>query len=248
MPWRVSAITAALLFFFFFTPARGAEGPPLLFAYNERPPYHASRVGDAIAHGLIADRVVKVVSAAGISATYQSIPTNRILADMEAGGNFCSFSWFQTKEREKFAKFSLPVWQDSPFVVVAKKENAPGIRRHNTLESVFLDAGESFGSVLGTAYNEYVAACRAKAKAKTVETANSQIGLIKMLAADRFTFIILVPEEIEVLFERAGVNFAGYAAVAFPEMPEGGKRRIMCGLGVDDAILTRIDDAIRKTL
>lgn len=222
-----------------------AAGETLRVGYNERPPYHYS-VADGAPKGLVADIVVKALDGAGLKVAYVGMETNRIMSELQSNQYFCSFSWFRTDERAKFAKFTHAVWQDEPFIVVAKKENEQRIRRHKTLAEVFDDAELRFGTRKGTAYNEYVERCARNAKAEVVEPSNTQAAMVKMLAANRFSFLILVPTEVKALFAEAGVDPAAFALISFPEMPPGGKRRIMCSKQVPDDVLRRIDASLEK--
>ena len=58
-------------------------------------------------------------------------------------------------EREKFAKFSTPVYQDRPQVIVMRADNSHRIN-HPTLAALFADKNLKLGAKLGYSYGSFV--------------------------------------------------------------------------------------------
>lgn len=234
------------VFFILLSAVFRAEAEPLRVAYNERPPYHYSEKGSPVPKGFVADIVVKAVKNAGMEAVYLSIKSSRIMAEMKGKTPFCSFGWFKNKERLQYANFTHGLWQDEPFVVVVKKEKEKVFRNYRTLEDLFRDEELRFGTRMGTSYGDYIDKLKLSAKVSAVEPVNTQSNMVKMLAANRFDFMILLPIEISPLFQEARIDKNNYAMIGYPDMPKGGKRRIMCSKEVPDEVIQRLNSSIAK--
>jgi hypothetical protein len=70
--------------------------------------------------------------------------------------------------------------------------------------------------------------------------------MIKMLDANRFHFMLLVPGEIQTLFKDAEVDLRNYSILKFQDIPKGGKRRIMCSKSVQDETIQLINRSLDK--
>lgn len=230
------AIGAAL------APVRAAE--PLKIGFNNRPPFHYAEAGDPVPRGLVADIVVKAIREAGLDASYLEMEASRIIAMVKGDAPFCSFSWFRNEERLQFAKFSQGIIQDDPFVVVTKKEHSSLFKEARSIADVFSDPHLRFGTGSKTSYGAYLDNLKRQAKLQVISLDNSQINMIKMLDANRFHFMILLPVEIKSLFQEAGVDLDKYVILNFDDIPKGDKRRIMCSKAVPDETIQRINGAL----
>ncbi len=241
-----SYLFSGTIFFILLSAVFRVEAEPLKIAYNERPPYHYSEKGSPVPKGFVADIVIRAVKNAGIEAEYFSMGSTRIMAEMKGGVPLCSFGWFRNKERLQYANFTHGLWQDEPFVVVVKKEKEKVFRNYRTLADLFRDNELLFGTRMGTSYGDYIDNLRLGAKIRVVEPVNTQSNMVKMLAANRFDFMILLSIEVRPLFQEARIDKNNYAMIGYPDIPKGGKRRIMCSKRVPDEVIQRLNSSISK--
>jgi len=74
------------------------------------------------ATGHVGSRAQKILDASGLAYSLSIIPPKRILMKLEFGpANSCSFAFFKTPEREKFAHYSQPFFGRSATRVVGEK-------------------------------------------------------------------------------------------------------------------------------
>lgn len=65
-----------------------------------------------------------------------------------------------------------------------------------------------------------------------------------MLAMDRFSYILVAPEEFDVLCHKAGVDPMDFTLKTLSDMPLGNVRHIMFSSGVSQGVVNRINRAI----
>ena len=73
-------------------------------------------------HGLTADPATAAFAGAGVAARWMRAPSNRQLALLQEGGQRCAVGWFRNAERERYAKFSRPIYQDLPLVAIVRDD------------------------------------------------------------------------------------------------------------------------------
>lgn len=68
------------------------------------------------------------------------MPPRRIISYLKIPGKkACSIGWFKTEEREAFAKFSKPIFQNKSLVILTTKVHQVKIEKHFGLKDVFFD-------------------------------------------------------------------------------------------------------------
>ena len=72
--------------------------------------------------------------------------------------------------------------------------------------------------------------------------------MLRMLLAGRAGWMIVTPEEAQVLRQEAGAAAAGLRMVAFTDISAGETRHLYCNRAVPDAWLARIDQALAAQL
>jgi hypothetical protein len=92
-------------------------------SYFERPPYYLTTpAGDA--SGFLVEKTKKILQAANVNARFISLKPNKIIFIIKhANLPHCSIGWFKKPEREAFAKFTKPIYQDRPLVLLKTKLN-----------------------------------------------------------------------------------------------------------------------------
>lgn len=211
--------------------------------YFEYPPYyHQLETGQA--SGIIVDLARKIFAAAGVEPRFSFMPAKRILYEIESDRPAASLGWFKTPEREEFALFSLPIYVNRPVGVFFLKENEEKFRPYSTLEGLLQSGKFFFGRVQGLSEGPQLDGMLAKYEDKTVQVAADSIRLLKMLESKRFDFILMPPEEVDVLLEAAQTPKDRFMLRAMSDIPQGTLRYIMYSKAVPADLIRRIDQAI----
>lgn len=216
---------------------------PLGVLYFEYPPYYQT-LPDGRATGLIVDLARKVFDKAGVDAEFRFVPVKRILHDIQTGEPVASLGWFKTPEREEFARFSLPIYVNRPVGVFFLREKEELFRPYETLEALMASGKCSIGRVSGLSDGPQIDAMLAKYPDRIVNVTADSVRLVKMLESGRFDFFLLPPEEIDALLQAAQISPEGFALKAMSDIPWGNSRHIIYSKTVDDALISRVDDAI----
>jgi polar amino acid transport system substrate-binding protein len=217
----------------------------LKLIYEDRPPYYMTAKNGQV-RGLAIDPVTAGFKKAGITSNWVVRSAKRQIADIKANREaVCSPGWFKKPEREAFAKFSNPIYQDLPQVIVARADNVHRIP-HTTLEQMFKDSKLRIGAKLGYSYGAFVDKLLGQHKPATVRTAQGTGGLVRMLLGRRFDYMVAAPEEVSSLTERLGIAGSDIASVIMSDIPPGNFRYLMCSKQVSDETLRRFNEGLAR--
>lgn len=236
--WRILGGMVALL----LTPAMVA-GENLKVFYFEYPPYYY-RLASGQPAGLIVDKARRVFEKAGIQAQFEFIPVKRILHDIQKGRPVASLGWFRTPEREEFARFSLPVYVNSPVQLLFLREKEARFQPYDTLDALLASRKFSMGRVGGFSDGPYLDSLLARYPDKVVQVSADSVRLLKMLQAGRFDFVLIPPEEMEDLLREARMPPTDFMLRPMRDIPRGNARYVMYSKTVPPSLIRRIDDAI----
>lgn len=224
-------------------------GPQIGFAgtldiyYFEYPPYY-HQLENGQASGIIVDLARKILASAQVEAKFHFVPAKRILFEIQSDRPAASLGWFKTSERQQFANFSLPIYANRPAEVFLLRENELKFRPYDSLEGL-LQSGQFFlGRVQGFSEGPRVDAMLAKYEHKTVQVAADTVRLLKMLESRRFDFMLLPPEEVDILLQAAQTSRDKFTLRAMNDIPQGNLRYIMYSKAVGQDLIRRIDQAI----
>ena len=211
--------------------------------YFEYPPYY-HKLENGQASGIIVDLARKILASAQVEAKFHFVPAKRILHEIQSDHPAASLGWFKTSEREQFAHFSLPIYVNRPAEVFLLRENEHKFRPYDSLEGLLQSGHFFFGSVQGFSEGPRLDAMLARYEHKTMQVATDTIRLLKMLESKRFDFMLLRPEEVDVLLQAAQTTKDKFMLRAMIDIPQGNLRYIMYSKAVDQDIIRRIDQAI----
>jgi polar amino acid transport system substrate-binding protein len=219
-----------------------AQSQALTLHYQERAPYSVTQP-DGTVSGLVATPAAQALSQAAVGFVWARTPSQRQLALIQEGdGLHCGVGWFRNPERAALGRFSKPLYRDKPFGALARHDSAlrAGMRGAEALslagETLLVKDGYSYGPQL-----DRLIAARTPAPAKTsAET----LQMLRMLVAGRAGWIIVTPEESQVLRDEAGPAGAGLRQVVFADISAGETRHLYCNRAVPDAWLARVDQAL----
>lgn len=231
---RILALALALL------SGAASAAEPLAVLYNARPPHQVPGPGSSVT-GLTADPVAYALRKAGIPFQWVAMPSARqLLKIQENRTKLAAVGWFKNPEREKFAKFSHPIYQDRQIAVLARADHPriPALRTTREL----LDDGSllllrKLGYSYGQALDERIDRSRQLVMTATVEN----ISMIQMIHARRADYMFISPEEAGEAIRLAGFQPSDFQVRSFPDMPPGEKRYLMFSLQVDDETIRLVD-------
>jgi hypothetical protein len=220
----------------------GAQAQSLTLHYQERAPYSVTQ-GDGSVTGLVATPAAQALSQAGLAFVWARTPSQRQLALIQEGeGLHCGVGWFRNPERAALGKFSKPLYRDRPFGALARHDSPlrSGMRGAEALAL----AGDTLLVKDGYSYGPQLDRLIAAHTPPPVKTSAETLQMLRMLVAGRAGWIIVTPEESQVLRDEAGPAGAGLRQVAFADISAGETRQLYCNRSVPDAWLARIDQAL----
>lgn len=217
----------------------------LLIEYRDKPPYSHTVANQPA--GFLIERTVRILRAAGFAADYKEIPVKRILQDVQDNrAPICSPGWYRLPEREKFARFSLPISHDRPHVVLAHADAARSLGELDALSELLSQEAWTLGVLDGVSYGEKLDAAIAAVRRPVVRAMLSPGQLARMIAARRADFMLIDQEDLAWMQrdpDYAGLNLV---RLEFADMPSGLPRHLMCSQQVDAAQMERLNQAIRQ--
>lgn len=223
------------------TKVRGLE-----IMFFERPPYHVQE-GSRGVMGIFANRVSKTMEQAGIDFTWTFKPASWHLQELKKNDRpMCISGWFKTPVRQQYSKYTESIYRDSQFVVLTRTDNN-NVLRHKTLKSLIEDAKLSFGSKQTFSYGTQFDKMLSKAKTIVVSTSIDSVGMLKILIDGTFDYTLVDREEAEELSRQATGLRAKIISIQLSDMPPAQGRYLACTQKVDDALINKINQAV-KTL
>lgn len=217
---------------------------PLLVTYPDKPPYYH----DGGAHqgtGFLVDYTRQVMAKAGIAARFEFRPAKRALMEIEANRQpVCSIGWFHTPQRAAYGHYSKDIYRDLPLVVVTRTALAPQLRRHHTAAVLLRQSELVPGLIAGFSYGDAVDQLLAARRSATDRSAQSPEQNLAMVLRGHVSYTLLNPVEFQYWQQARGLDAAGLVTIAYPDLPAGSTRYLLCSHRVDDALLARINRAV----
>lgn len=227
-------------------PRASADGQALTMVFRDKPPY--SYLDHGIQRGFLLERTQHILDRAGIKAVFIDLPPKRIFMEIQNNTEaICSFGWYKIPEREKYAKFSPPIHQDRPHVVLASAHAAAEIRKHRSLKTLLATPELTLAVVDGVSYGAELDEMIRRFPGTLDRSLVSPIQVARKLALNRADFMFIDQEDFEYLISsEPELRNAGLARLDFPDMPPGLKRYILCSQQVSDRTMARIGQAITR--
>ncbi|RJP80810.1 MAG: hypothetical protein C4522_07080 [Desulfobacteraceae bacterium] len=233
------------LFFCSLLLVETAQTETLTVLYLERPPYYFTVNGRA--EGFLVKLTRKLFLEADIPVTFSEMPPKRIIKMIKSKkGNFCSIGWFKNPERETFAKFSLPIYQNKPIVILTTKNQQERFQPYRTLKEVFSDKTIVLGIMSEFSYGSYIDDLIKNDPPSNIEITSKQSMIPGLIVKKRAAFMLVSPEEVETLLQAEGHNPDDFLSITMPDIPAGNERYLMFSKGVSDETIEKINQTIRK--
>jgi polar amino acid transport system substrate-binding protein len=196
--------------------------------------------------GLLIAKVKSIMEKAGIKAEFACYPSKRILDAIWHGEKVASIGWFKTKERESYAKFSLPIYTNKAVGVFALTEVGEKLSVFSSLRSIMQSRQFKLGLIEGHSEGRYIDELVGLYPEQVSVVNGCQVQLLKMLTERRFDFILLPPEEVDMLTKEARVS-RKFVLLEMDDIPEGNKRYIIYSKSIPQAVIDKVDNAIRES-
>ena len=242
VPGRARSLASAVARWALLGLCFGAQAQGLTLHYHERAPYSVTQADGSVT-GLVATPAAQALSQAAVAFVWARTPNQRQLALIQEGdGLHCGVGWFRNAERAALGKFSKPLYRDQPFGALARGDSPlrAGLRGAEAMalagNALLVKEGYSYGAQF-----DRLIAMQTPPPAKT--SAETQ-QMLRMLLAGRAGWMIVSPEEAQVLRQEAGAAATGLRTVAFTDISAGETRHLYCNRAVPDAWLARIDQAL----
>jgi len=217
----------------------------LTVSYMNRPPYYYT--GNGTPHGFLVERTETILHDAGIKGTFKELPPNRIIHEIQENDHeHCSIGWFRTPERDRFAKFSLPIYRNRPIVVVTIKENSSLFTRYSTLYQLFTDRSLVMGNISSFSYGNYIDRLMKDLNPPVHEIPTRRGMLPALIKKKRAHYLLSAPEEVETLIHGEGLRSEDFMTIVMNDIPEGNKRYLMFSMSVSNETISRINASIVK--
>ncbi len=225
-------------------PARAGEAEPLTLGFVVRP--GLAEVMDGVPKGTYLPMAASVAREAGLHVVWESLPQPRLIEQVRTNQpDYCAVGVYRTPERNAFAKFTRPFFQDKPLVVVALKSREADIRKHASFAALTADANLKIGLLDGFSYGPKLDGVLAKMNGNVDRISGTSMQNLSKLVMGRFDYTVGIADETPRGIDGNTVAAKDLAVIEFPDMAPGAARHFMCSVAVDDAIIRRLDAAIR---
>ena len=221
-----------------------AEPQPVTLHYIQRPPYMMGSPDGLV--GLTGSPSYLAFKNAHVPVVLEETPFARQLLMLEANsGQDCMIGMFKTPERAVFAKYSKPVYQDRPQILLTTSANAPNVSRFESLSDLFGDKSLVMLVKLGYSYSGSLDALIERYQPKRIKTADENLLMIKAIKMHMADYMFMAPEEAAAAIGAAGFDPADFKQVKLKSMPDGDYRHIMCSKKVPDEVINKLNAAIK---
>ena len=219
-----------------------AAQDPIVLQHDERPPFLKTEADGSVS-GTAATPAALAFQKAGIPYAWKYESASRQIAMLKSGARVCSVGWYKTPERERFAKFSKPVSQDSPMIGLSNRDFK--VQAKATLDQVLADQNVTVLVKASIVYGPFLESRLAQMKAKRVMTFEEFGPMIRLIHLGRAQLTFIPIEEADYYIEKMGYSPKDFNILHFVEMPPGEKRYIMCSMSIEDDVIDRLNAALK---
>ncbi len=217
----------------------------LTIYYYDRPPYYFTD-SFGIAHGIIIDKVRKILDIAKLKYKFENVPVKRVFYLLIADEYACSPGWYKTKERIKKFKYTLPIYQSEPSVVVINYKKCKKLKCPKNISiKKLLKSRMILGLISGFKYGDIIDSAIKKYNPNVNSYTVSVDTILKMVARGRVDYTFVSKENINYLFNKNPELKRKLKIIGIKEIKKGSNRYIICSKKVSDRIIEKINKAIK---
>lgn len=221
----------------------GAAPDTLTVHYNTRVPY--AYVEHGAIKGIMAEPVDRALRAASVPFSWAETPFSRAMAMVKANtGQDCMISMFKKPGREKFGRFSAPVYRDSEQILLVRRSDEARFKRFPNLATAMREGKfrllvkETYS--YGPAYDAMLET--RKGPSDRVHDENEQ--MLRMLAESLADAMIMAPEEASALICHRGLKPEQFSYIRYADTPQGELRHIWCSFKVPQSVIDQFNRAL----
>ncbi len=237
-------IIVSLLIILSFCSTATAKKPVLIY-YEERTPYAVSIESGGV-EGLTASPVAEAFDKAGIPYQWKKMPFKRQLMTIKANKSLgCGIGWFKNSEREGFARFSNPIYQDRPNIVIGKKENI-SLSNHLTVQDLLFDKNLKLIVKDSFSYGQYIDNLIAKHTPNIlVVIGSSNLEMLRLVLSGRGDYFFAAEEEADKVIENTGNKISQFTLHYLSDMPPGSARYLACSQHVPAEMIEQVNKYLK---
>lgn len=232
----VSAIASGAL-------ANEAPQLDIEFGFNSKPPLFFFENGKAV--GDVVEVVRQACTLAGLKCGFVDLPFQRAMLFLEnQRPGFAALGFSKTPEREKFVKFSEPVWLDASPVLLVRAADESAFRQYSSLADLVNRSPYVFGGKSGNVYPIDAQLRGLGTRDRRFSAEANRFPLL--LISNRFDFMLMYPAEISLALQASGVLPSAVTVVTYPDMPSGAERFLLFSKNTEPEILKKVNAALKE--
>lgn len=213
--------------------------------YLQRPPYMMLH-GDGLV-GLTGGPAFQAFRLANVPVRIEETPFARQLRAVQNNtGLDCMIGVFWKAEREAFGRYSRPLYQDQPQLVLAAADQQARFKSHASIEALFRDRSLRLLTKHAYSYGAPLDALIEQLQPKRRATPDENLLMLRQIKLGMADYMLMAPEEAAVAIEGAGFQAADFLQIRYPDMPAGEPRHLLCSKNVPVDVMTRLDAALKK--
>ncbi|MBF0260044.1 MAG: transporter substrate-binding domain-containing protein, partial [Desulfamplus sp.] len=213
--------------------------------YTERPPYYVTGTFDV--YGLCADPAKEVFRQAKIPFKWEKTPAKRQLEILKTNrSRDCLLGWFKNPEREIFAKYSLPIYQDKPTIVLSMAANPKKFVCYRPIAELLSNRNVTLLVKSSYSYGQFIDNMITALNPQRVVTTSENIGMLKMIVLGHADYFFISEEEATELTVTSGLPKKDFNFIKFSDMPQGNRRYLMFSRNIEDEVIDKINSAIMR--
>ena len=147
-----------------------------------------------------------------------------------------------------YARFSLPIHQDKPHLILAGAHVADQVRAIKSLKELFASPDLHLGKVSGTSYGAELDALIATAAQTAMDWTVTPLGMAKMIKLKRADYMLIDEEDYNFMNQQGDADAQDVKPIQFADMPGGLKRYILCSKRVSPEVIALLDKAITQVI
>ncbi len=213
--------------------------------YFKRPPY--VYVEDNIfLHGLVGTPAKRAFEKAKLPYRLVEIPPKRQLVMIKKNsGKYCGLGWFKNKKREKFGKFTLPIYKDALSIALALSNNNK-IHDNASIEDLIKNDNLILLVRNGFSYGKYIDEMIKQHHTKLYIVTADNEKILLMLIAGRGDYFLVSYEEALNLVINSDKPISDFNFIYPKNNKHGEYRYIFCSKKVSDKEIELLNRAIKQ--
>lgn len=234
-----------LTFLLLLTPLRseaGSTSNTIKLRYFPRPPFIVSNAGKV--SGTVGSTAIDAFEQSGVPFELLETPINRQMTVINSNeGADCGIGWLRNSDREKWARFTQPIYYSRPWIILAN--NKAAMSPHHSLDEWMKN--QKLRLVLSErfSYGPYIDGKIKTNSPNSFSTTADPQQLIRLVASGRADYMFSTEEEASFLINSAKANTA-VRTLYFTEIPKGEPRHIMCSKNVHPDTIAKLNKFLLK--